>query len=79
VVDLPRDVVQQVRRTRRQAEAALARAEQTTFAFRAELAELPAEMRVQPAFRKLLARLDHLDVQRALALELLAAGREFEG
>jgi hypothetical protein len=70
-------VVQTVRRTRREAEAALLHAREETAALRRHLATLPSELLSQPSYRALLAHLDELDASREHAIALVAqhAGR----
>jgi hypothetical protein len=69
--------VQRVRRTRREAEAALLHARSESDALRADLATYPAEMRQDPAFQKVLARLEELDAAREAAFSAVRsqAGR----
>lgn len=79
MVELSRDVLQTLRRTRREAEAVLGRAEEQAAALRTQLEQLPADMRAKPEVRAALARLEQLEVYRSRAFHVLAAGRVFEG
>jgi hypothetical protein len=76
---MPRELTQRLTRTRREAEAALYEARDQSRALRGELDQLPAQLREQPAFRQMLARLDELDDVREHTITVLAEhARHFE-
>ena len=74
-----RELFQRVRRTRREAEAALEHARAESAALRAHLAMLPVEQQAQASVLEMLARLDVLDAARENAVAAIARqGRPFE-